>query len=176
MWIILDINYNHFYHTGKSQELAGAWYVFGPSKPHSRTLWLDIRCRVDSLVAINNLPHFGVLTQGGIIIVVSAILSPSAAWSGYVRCVLGTLCMFRCVLVFVWSMSHLISPAWHFMISCARLQKNRQTSATSYPGKTTLAACWCWFSARHIYPLFDVGFNVSTALQHDVISVQMFIM
>ena len=39
MWKILDINYNHFYHTGKSQVLAGAWYVFSPSKPHSRTLW-----------------------------------------------------------------------------------------------------------------------------------------
>ena len=24
---------------GKSQALAGAWYVFSPSKPHSRTLW-----------------------------------------------------------------------------------------------------------------------------------------
>ena len=39
MWIILDINYNLFYHTGKSQVLAVAWYVFSPSKPHSRTLW-----------------------------------------------------------------------------------------------------------------------------------------
>ena len=29
---------------------------------------------------------------------------------------------------------------------------------------------------RHIYPLFDVGFNVSTVLQHDVVWVQMFIM
>ena len=41
MWIILDINYNHFYHIGKSQVLAGAWYVFSPSKPHSGTLWVS---------------------------------------------------------------------------------------------------------------------------------------
>ena len=26
--VILDINYNHFYHTGKSQVLAGACYYF----------------------------------------------------------------------------------------------------------------------------------------------------
>ena len=38
MWKILDINYNHFYHTGKSQVLAGACYYFWPSKPHSGTL------------------------------------------------------------------------------------------------------------------------------------------
>ena len=38
MWKILDINYNHFYHTGKSQVLAGACYYFRPSKPHSGTL------------------------------------------------------------------------------------------------------------------------------------------
>ena len=31
------INY-HFYHTGKSQVLAGARYYFRPSKPHSGTL------------------------------------------------------------------------------------------------------------------------------------------
>ena len=36
---ILDINYNHFYHSGKSQVLAGACYYFRPSKPHSGTLW-----------------------------------------------------------------------------------------------------------------------------------------
>ena len=35
---ILDINYNHFYHTVKSQVLAGAGNYFRPSKPHSGTL------------------------------------------------------------------------------------------------------------------------------------------
>ena len=39
MWKILDINYNHFYQTCKSQVLAGAGYYFRPSKPHSGTLW-----------------------------------------------------------------------------------------------------------------------------------------
>ena len=39
MWIILDINYNDFYHTGKSQICAGAWYVFRTSKLHSGMLW-----------------------------------------------------------------------------------------------------------------------------------------
>ena len=38
MWIILDINYNDFYHTGKSQICAGAWYVFRTSKLHSGML------------------------------------------------------------------------------------------------------------------------------------------
>ena len=39
------------------------------------------------------------------------------------------------------------------------------------PGQNS-AGSWL----RHIYPLFDVGFNVSTVLQHDVVWVQMFIM
>ena len=39
MWIILDINYNHFYHTDKSQVLAGGCCYFSPSKLHSGTLW-----------------------------------------------------------------------------------------------------------------------------------------
>ena len=57
------------------------------------------------------------------------------------------------------------------MISCARLQKNRQTSASSYhlPGQNS-AGSWGWFlcrfPTRHIYPLFDVGFNVSTVFQY----------
>ena len=36
---ILDINYNHFHHLGRSQMCAAAWYIFSPSKPHSGTLW-----------------------------------------------------------------------------------------------------------------------------------------
>ena len=39
MWIILDINYNHSYYTGKSQVLAGGCCYFSTSKPHSGTLW-----------------------------------------------------------------------------------------------------------------------------------------
>ena len=39
MWIILDINNNHFYHPGKSQICAGAGYVFRPSESHSERLW-----------------------------------------------------------------------------------------------------------------------------------------
>ena len=35
MWIILDINYKHYYHLGKSQICAGAGDYFRTSKPHS---------------------------------------------------------------------------------------------------------------------------------------------
>ena len=47
MWIILDINYKHYYHLGKSQICAGAGDYFRTSKPHSEklctgTLYLDI--------------------------------------------------------------------------------------------------------------------------------------
>ena len=36
---ILDINYNHFHHLGRSQMCAGAWYVYRPSESHSEKLW-----------------------------------------------------------------------------------------------------------------------------------------
>ena len=112
---------------------------------------------VDSVVAINNLPHFGVLTQG--------------------RCVLGTVqCSVPlCVLVFVWSMSHLISPRvtpppsltlYDFLCQAPEEPPNIRNFL---PGQNS-AGSWL----RHIYPLFDVGFNVSTVLQHDVVWVQMF--
>ena len=39
MWIILDINYKHYYHLGKSQICAGAGDYFRTSKPHSEKLW-----------------------------------------------------------------------------------------------------------------------------------------
>ena len=38
MWIILDINYKHYYHLGKSQICAGAGDYFRTSKPHSEKL------------------------------------------------------------------------------------------------------------------------------------------
>ena len=41
MWIILDINYKHYYHLGKSQICAGAGDYFRTSKPHSEKLWLE---------------------------------------------------------------------------------------------------------------------------------------
>ena len=62
------------------------------------------------------------------------------------------------------------SPAWHFMISCAKLQK-KSNIRNFLPGQNSAGSL-----LRHIYPLFDVGFNVSTVLQHDVVWVQMFIM
>ena len=39
MWIILDINYKHYYHLGKSQICAGAGDYFRISNPHSEKLW-----------------------------------------------------------------------------------------------------------------------------------------
>ena len=39
MWIILDINYKHYYHLGKSQICTGAGDYFRTSKPHSEKLW-----------------------------------------------------------------------------------------------------------------------------------------
>ena len=42
MWIILDINYKHYYHLGKSQICAGAGDYFRTSKPHSEKLWIVI--------------------------------------------------------------------------------------------------------------------------------------
>ena len=39
MWIILDINYKHYYHLGKSHICAGAGDYFRTSKPHSEKLW-----------------------------------------------------------------------------------------------------------------------------------------
>ena len=39
MCIILDINYNHFHHLGKSQIHTGAGYNFSGSEPDSRTVW-----------------------------------------------------------------------------------------------------------------------------------------
>ena len=38
MSIILDINYKHYYHLGKSQICAGAGDYFRTSKPHSEKL------------------------------------------------------------------------------------------------------------------------------------------
>ena len=43
---ILDINYNHFHHLGRSQMCAGAWYVFRTSKPHSGTLCPGKTCSI----------------------------------------------------------------------------------------------------------------------------------
>ena len=41
---ILDINYNHFHHLGRSQMCAGAWYVFRTSESHSEKLWGPFGC------------------------------------------------------------------------------------------------------------------------------------
>ena len=49
MWIILDINYKHYYHLGKSQICAGAGDYFRPSKPHSGKLWASYICMCLSL-------------------------------------------------------------------------------------------------------------------------------
>ena len=57
---ILDINYNHFHHLGRSQMCAGAGYVFSPSKPHSGTLCSIIIIIITILIIIhqtkNNIP------------------------------------------------------------------------------------------------------------------------
>ena len=42
MWKIFYTNNNDFHHLGRSQMWAGACYYFGPSKPHSGTLWSHI--------------------------------------------------------------------------------------------------------------------------------------
>ena len=55
------------------------------------------------------------------------------------------------------------------MISCAKLQK--KSNIRNFLNGQNSAGSWL----RHIYPLFDVGFNVSTVLQHDVVWVQILI-
>ena len=40
LWILLNINNNDSHHMGMSQMCTGAGDYFGPSKPHSGTLWL----------------------------------------------------------------------------------------------------------------------------------------
>ena len=45
MWIILDINYKHYYHLGKSQICAEAGDYFKTSKPNSEKLWAGPRAK-----------------------------------------------------------------------------------------------------------------------------------
>ena len=100
----------------------------------------------DSVVAINNLPHFGVLTQGSSLSgqqyshTLQHGLGRWGVYSGHCAC--SAVCWYLYGVCPILSPPSNSSPAWHFMISCARLQKNRQTSATSYTGKTALAAGW----------------------------------
>ena len=61
MWIILDINYKHYYHLGKSQICAGAGDYFRTSKLHSEKLWcasksLEMFCHKIILI-INDHTH-----------------------------------------------------------------------------------------------------------------------
>ena len=46
---ILDINYNHFHHLGRSQMCAGAWYVFRTSESHSERLWNPSNTKYSSI-------------------------------------------------------------------------------------------------------------------------------
>ena len=70
MWKILYTNNNDFHHLGRSQLCAGAWYVFSPSKPHSRTLWaaFESRCGsiwIEHILAVTLYNSLGVFVEGG---------------------------------------------------------------------------------------------------------------
>ena len=114
-------------------------------------------------------------------IVGSAILSPSAAWSRC-RCV-GHCAVFRCAgicMEYVPSYLPRVTPPqldtlW-FLVPGSRKTAKHPQLLTRAKQRWQLAAAGSLRDISTIYPLYGVGFNVFTALQQDVVWVQMFIM
>ena len=91
MWIILDINYKHYYHLGKSKICAGLGDYFRTSKPHSEKLWLVSGCthHEDALHAEG---VGDVRSRAGALCPPTGNMGMEAAFYGECRVVLHTTC------------------------------------------------------------------------------------